>query len=151
MGVEEGAGFTINIPLLQGAGDAHYTRAFSEVVIPALDEFRPGLVIVSAGYDAHHADPLAHMNASAGLFHALTQMAVAAADTHCEGRLMVVLEGGYDLTWLPRCVENTLRALDDDAPADFDEHPPPTHPEQAARTEQALEHVCAVHRERLGL
>lgn len=151
VGVEQGAGFNINIPLLQGTNDTHYTRAFSEVVVPALDEFRPGLLVVSAGYDAHYADPLAHMNASAGLYHALGRLLVAAATRHCAGRMVVVLEGGYDLTWLPRCVENTLRALDDAEPGDFGDQPPPTHPQQAARVDEALEHVCAVHRERLGL
>ncbi len=151
VGVEEGAGFNINIPLLPGAGDGHYRTAFATVVVPALDEYQPQLVLVSAGYDIHHSDRIAHMNCSVRAFHDMTADLVSAAERHSGGRIVVVLEGGYSLDWLPAGLENSLRALAGEPSLDIEDECPPVHEDQLARVREGLERVTEAHRERLGL
>jgi len=150
-GVEEGAGFTINIPLLPQAGDGHYRTAFSEVVVPALEEFEPELIVVSAGYDAHHSDRIAGMNCSACIFHEMTAQLVSAAQRHGQGRVVVMLEGGYDLHWLPVGAENSIRALAGEPPLDVVDAAPVPHESHLERLNEALVHVLNTHKERLGL
>ncbi|WP_152044982.1 histone deacetylase family protein [Aureimonas psammosilenae] len=99
---ETGAGNIVNAPLLAGDGGEAFRAAFRDVVIPALDTFRPDLVIVSAGFDAHHLDPLAHLQLEEGDFDWATGQLLAIADRHARGRLVSLLEGGYDLLGLER-------------------------------------------------
>lgn len=106
-GAGEGAGFTVNIPLPAGTGDGGYTHVFEEVVLPLLDAAAPDLLILSAGYDAHHADPLGGMRLTAAGFAALTRLILA----HHGGPLVAVLEGGYDLAALGSSVAATLSVL----------------------------------------
>jgi len=116
-GAGAGAGTTLNLSLPGGCGDAEYGRLLAEVVGPKLREYRPGLILVSAGYDAHHADPIdgAMMRLScagyAGLIGGLRDVAMDV----CDGRLVVALEGGYDLTALSWSVRNSIEALLDNA------------------------------------
>ncbi|MFM9108133.1 MAG: histone deacetylase [Chloroflexota bacterium] len=113
-----GKGFTLNLPLPAGTGDRDYLRTFDEAAIPAIRRFRPGLILVSAGFDAHEADPLAGMLLTDDGFGALARRAAALASELCEDRLVAVLEGGYDPDALGRSVAQTIRAFDgDDAPA----------------------------------
>ena len=151
VGVEDGAGFTVNVPLPAYACDEHYARAFDELVIPLLAQYRPQFVFASAGYDAHHSDPLARTNLSIGAFHRMTAALAAASDEHAGGRLQMVLEGGYDPQWLALCVENTLRALERQAPLQVKDEPAEVHAMQVDRIDAALEHIIATHRSRLGL
>ena len=151
VGVEEGAGYTINVPLVRGAGDAHYARVMQELLAPALREFQPDLILVSAGYDSHHAEPLAEMDCSARAFYDWTALLARTADETCAGRLVLVLEGGYSLTWLGPCVENSLRALLGRGPSDIADRSVEPHPGQREMIESALELVLKTHRERLGL
>jgi acetoin utilization deacetylase AcuC-like enzyme len=97
---------TINIPLAAGSGDADYAEAFSTVVEPAVRSFDPGLLIVSAGFDAHEDDPLAGMRVTADGFREL-----AARCTQLAPRTAAVLEGGYNLHTLPGLVEAALRGF----------------------------------------
>jgi acetoin utilization deacetylase AcuC-like enzyme len=106
-----GEGFTLNIPFDPGADDADYLAAFEQRVVPKLDEFRPELLLISAGFDAHHDDPLARIELSEEAFERMTRMLVAAANTHCHGRIISTLEGGYNLRALGRCVVRHLLAL----------------------------------------
>ncbi|MDE3096714.1 MAG: histone deacetylase [Chloroflexota bacterium] len=110
-GAGAGQGFTINVPLPAGCGDAAYARVFDEVVLPALRRFRPGLLLVSAGFDAHFADPLANERLSVDGYGALAGRLIAAARELCGGRLLLALEGGYDLVALPWCVRRTVELL----------------------------------------
>ncbi len=112
-----GEGFTLNVPLRPGLGDADWLRAFDERVLPAARAFRPELVLVSAGFDAHAADPLASTRLSEAGFAALARRVVDLAADHAGGRVVAVLEGGYDPPALGRCVAAVLRVLDG-APAD---------------------------------
>lgn len=117
-GAGDGEGFTVNLPLPAGCGDAAYARAFSEVVIPALVRFRPQLVIVSAGHDAHWMDPLAGMNLSlAGIAHLNAELNRAAQEV-AGGRIVYCMEGGYNLDALGYGWRNIARQLLGLAPDD---------------------------------
>lgn len=111
-----GAGFTINVPLAAGGGDDTYRRAFEEVLVPAADRFRPDLVLVSAGFDAHERDPLGGMRVTATGFATLAQIVAGIADTHADGRLAAVLEGGYSLDGLAESVEACVRVWGETEP-----------------------------------
>ncbi|MBI3974955.1 MAG: histone deacetylase [Armatimonadetes bacterium] len=110
VGEGEGEGFTLNIPLPPETGDEGYRLVFEEVVVPLAGAFLPDLLLVSAGYDAHFADPLSGMLVSAAGFRTLTELAVDAA-RRGTGRLVAVLEGGYDLPGLATSVVATLEVL----------------------------------------
>jgi acetoin utilization deacetylase AcuC-like enzyme len=94
-----------------GSGDEEYRQAFDEKVLPKLDEFRPELLLISAGFDAHADDPLAQMDLSDDGFEMITRRLTAAADRHCGGRIVSVLEGGYNLRALGRSVVRHLIGL----------------------------------------
>jgi acetoin utilization deacetylase AcuC-like enzyme len=99
-GVSDGRGYTVNIPLAAGGGDAVYAAAFERVVLPVLEEFSPQLVLVSAGFDAAAADPLAQMELSSDAFGWMASRLAEIAARSAEGRMALVLEGGYDLVAL---------------------------------------------------
>jgi len=106
-----GRGFTINVPLPAGSGDAAFTKAFTEVLDPAARRFQPDLVLISAGFDAHKDDPLGGMQMTPDGYAALTRLVRRIADTSARGRIVSVLEGGYDLAGLAASVEAHVRAL----------------------------------------
>jgi acetoin utilization deacetylase AcuC-like enzyme len=110
-GVDEGAGFTVNLPLESGAVDADYRIVFDEIVVPVILQFEPDLLVVSAGYDAHERDPLATMRLTSGAFGAMTMALRQVAEEVCRGRLVLVTEGGYDLQALAASLEETVTAL----------------------------------------
>ena len=112
-----GAGFTVNIALPPGVGDEGFVRLFDEVVLPALDRFQPDVVLVSAGFDAHWADPLANMALSLTGYDRLARSLIDGARKWCEGRIVFVMEGGYDLQVLAHGWTNIVRALLDDSVA----------------------------------
>jgi acetoin utilization deacetylase AcuC-like enzyme len=111
VGAGEGRGATLNVPLSAGADDAVYAAAFDRVVLPVLDEFRPELVLVSAGFDAHERDPLAGMRLRKTAYARMTRSLAALADRHAGGRIALLLEGGYDLTALEASLGASVRAL----------------------------------------
>jgi acetoin utilization deacetylase AcuC-like enzyme len=117
IGEGPGRGTTVNVPLPAGSGDAEWLAAIDQVVVPALDRFRPELVLVSAGFDAFRGDPLASMELSAEAYGAMTGRLLAVAARHAGGRLGLVLEGGYDLDGLGRSVAASYLALERGAPA----------------------------------
>jgi acetoin utilization deacetylase AcuC-like enzyme len=95
VGEGEGRGFTVNLPMPAGLGDADYSRAYREVVLPVGRAFDPQLVLVSAGFDAHAEDPLAGMRLTAGGFGELVEVCLEMARGAARGRVVAVLEGGY--------------------------------------------------------
>jgi len=112
-----GAGFTVNVPLEAGATDADYALVYRALVEPVLEEFAPGLTLISAGYDAHDADPLASMRVStAGFGRIISGLASGAARNG--SALALVTEGGYDLQALAACLDVTLQAIDTAIPAE---------------------------------
>ncbi len=107
-----GEGYTLNIPLPMRRRDADYLRAFDELVGPLVRDYRPELIVVSAGYDIAQDDPLGGMLVSDDGFRQLTERVVGYADELCGGKLVLALEGGYDLDALARGVAASLRVLD---------------------------------------
>ncbi|MBO0692891.1 MAG: histone deacetylase [Acidimicrobiaceae bacterium] len=107
-GGDAGLGTTINLPLLPGATGDTYLALFDEVVVPAVERFAPTWVLVSAGYDAHRADPLAQMQLTSGDYADLTRRSAALAPS---GRVVLFLEGGYDLEALRASVLASAAAL----------------------------------------
>jgi len=97
VGEGEGRGFTVNLPMPAGLGDGEYGRAYRQVVEPIGRAFDPELVLVSAGFDIHRNDPLGGMGVTAGGFAELMDVCLAVASGAGRGRLVAVLEGGYDL------------------------------------------------------
>ena len=97
VGRGRGTGFTVNLPLEAGAGDADLDEAYRAVAVPVLDRFAPQLLLVSAGFDAHADDPLAALRMSPAGFANLAQLLVGVAERHARGRIAFVTEGGYDL------------------------------------------------------
>ena len=106
-----GAGFTINVPLPAGAGDAELIRAFQEELLPRALTFKPQLILISAGFDAHRDDPLAGLAVTEAGYAELTRIVRGIAEACCRGRIVSVLEGGYNLLALGRSVEAHLRTL----------------------------------------
>ena len=106
-----GEGFTINVPLNAGAGDAELLRAFRDELRPKALAFKPQLVLISAGFDAHRDDPLAGLKVTEAGYGELTRIVRGIAEECCSGRLVSALEGGYNLIALGRSVEAHLRAL----------------------------------------
>lgn len=109
VGAGMGEGTTVNIPMPDGAGDLAYLKAFNEIVVPAADWFRPDVILVSAGFDPHRFD-LA-LDVSYQCFGAMTGVLQQLARKHCEGRLVFVLEGGYNLDSLANGVHAVLSVL----------------------------------------
>jgi acetoin utilization deacetylase AcuC-like enzyme len=97
IGVGAGRGFTVNLPLEAGAVDEDYRIAFAGVVVPVMRQFKPDLVIVSAGFDAHERDPLGGMRLTTPAFAAMTGELRVVAEECCAGRMVLITEGGYDL------------------------------------------------------
>lgn len=105
------AGNVINAPLHPRDGGPAFRAAWSGTILPLLDRFAPGLLIISAGFDAHIADPMAQLRLEAADFAWITEQLVAVADRHCGGRVVSVLEGGYDLDALAACAAVHVRGL----------------------------------------
>jgi acetoin utilization deacetylase AcuC-like enzyme len=112
VGVGAGRGFTVNVPMERGATDADYGLVFDQVVVPVTRQFRPELVIISAGFDAHEDDPIGAMRMSGGGFARLTDRLCAVADDSASGRVVLVTEGGYNLTALAGSLAASLSALE---------------------------------------
>ncbi|PLW81492.1 histone deacetylase [Kineobactrum sediminis] len=104
-----GEGYTINVPLPETSGDVAFEKAFREILIPAAQHFKPDLVLVSAGFDPHHNDMA--LNLTYGGFKVISRIVQEIADQHCDGRLALVLEGGYNLISLARGVHAVLEVL----------------------------------------
>ncbi|MEM6986424.1 MAG: hypothetical protein AAF499_07770 [Pseudomonadota bacterium] len=148
-GQGQGAGFNINVPLPPGCGGGAYLSVMQRVVEPALRRFRPELIVVSCGFDASAMDPLGHMMLSSTHFRAMTQSVLSAAEDCCDGRVVMLHEGGYSAPYVPYCGLAVVEALSGVA-SDVDDpwlgdipHYGGQHllPHQA----HAIDAVCALH------
>ncbi len=111
VGLGGGEGFTVNVPVPKGYGDGEYVGIFAELLKPLALEFAPQLILVSAGFDTHAADPLGGMHVTPQGFAGLTRCMMEIADAVCDGRLVLVLEGGYNLDALRESVKAVLLEL----------------------------------------
>lgn len=117
IGTGAGRGFTVNLPLAAGATDADYERVYEAIAWPIVRAFKPELILLSAGFDAHRDDPLAGMRMSASGYGRLTSALATLADECCQGRLVAVTEGGYDLRGLGDCLRAAIAAMEGRSPA----------------------------------
>ncbi len=142
VGSGAGRGSIVNIPLPGGAGDRAFDQIAERVIVPLADRFAPQILLVSAGFDAHWRDPLAGLQLTITGYHALGRALAAIADAHSQGRIVCVLEGGYD----PEVVAEGARALAlslAGEPLPADPLGPTPHPEP--KIEPLLERVRGVH------
>jgi acetoin utilization deacetylase AcuC-like enzyme len=110
-GAGKGKGYTLNVPLSAGHGDKSYAQAFEQIVWKAARRYRPELIIVSAGFDAHWRDPLGMMRLSLTGYAHITRELIRMAQELCDGKIVFVMEGGYDLEALGNGVRNIAHAL----------------------------------------
>jgi len=109
---ERGAhGNVLNVPLQPGSGSNEMRQAYQDQIFPALETFEPELILISAGFDAHQADPLANLNWTTDDFTWITEQICDLADAYCAGRVVSTLEGGYDLTALGQSVAAHVNVL----------------------------------------
>jgi acetoin utilization deacetylase AcuC-like enzyme len=111
VGRDAGEGFTLNIPLPAGTGDAEYSQIFREIVAPVSREFAPELVLVSAGFDAYHKDPLGSMRLTEAGYAALTREILSIAGAACGGKTVFALEGGYHLAGVEQSIVSVLEVM----------------------------------------
>jgi acetoin utilization deacetylase AcuC-like enzyme len=108
IGDDEGKGYTVNVPLSYGMGDADYFYIFKEVLEPIADLYKPEIVLISAGFDTHVDDPLGDMRVTEEGFAGMTGILLDIAKKHCNSKALFVLEGGYDLKGLTRAVKSVI-------------------------------------------
>jgi acetoin utilization deacetylase AcuC-like enzyme len=111
IGTGAGKGFTLNIPMQAGSGDREYLEAFRTSVIPRIDEFKPEIILVSAGFDAHRSDPLSSIRLTSDSFAEFTAMLKSAAERHSKSRIISFLEGGYDCNSLAEGVTRMMNVF----------------------------------------
>jgi acetoin utilization deacetylase AcuC-like enzyme len=140
-----GTGFTLNMPLAAGHGDASYARLFEQVVWPATRRFEPELILVSAGFDAHWSDPLAGMRLSLSGYAHLSRELIHMAHQFCGGKIVFVLEGGYNLDALGYGMANVAASLlGDDSVSD--PLGPPAPLSREADVEPLIAQLRQIHR-----
>ena len=111
IGSGAGRGTTMNIPLQGGLGDAAYLRSVEDVVVRAIDAYQPQAILLSSGFDAHRRDPLGGMRVTEQAYGEITRRVVEAAERHSRGRILSLLEGGYDMEGLAASVAEHVNAL----------------------------------------
>jgi len=104
IGADEGRGYTVNIPLPYGSGDPAYWRAFKTIVLPIIEQYRPQIILISAGFDGYYRDNISELALSAQIYLKIFQETIRLARKLCYGRLAAILEGGYNLWFLKRIV-----------------------------------------------
>jgi len=143
IGRGEGEGFTVNVPLPAGVGDEGYECVFDEILYPIAERYHPELILVSAGYDAHWADPLGMMQLSVEGYACLTRTLKEMAEEFCGGHLVFTLEGGYDLKALAHSIAATLQILlgDEEINDPLGPSPRPT-----VSIDDLIVHIKGIHR-----
>jgi acetoin utilization deacetylase AcuC-like enzyme len=112
-GTGEGAGKTVNVPLGHGSDEDTYMEALETTILRAVREHRPGVVFISAGFDAHQADPIGGMNLTEASYHRMTEAIKEVALETCKGRVISALEGGYNIDALKASAHAHIEALMD--------------------------------------
>jgi acetoin utilization deacetylase AcuC-like enzyme len=110
-GRSAGGGATLNLPLIVNTDDQQYLELLRSRVLPAIGSFHPDLIILSAGFDAHADDPLGNLSLTDECFEQMTDAILTLAEQVCDGRVLSMLEGGYDLGVLQRCVPRHVQQL----------------------------------------
>jgi|YelNatPaOPRAMG01_1025707.scaffolds.fasta_scaffold63022_2 acetoin utilization deacetylase AcuC-like enzyme len=118
VGKGKGEGYNVNVPLSTGMGDSEYGNIFEKILKPIALEYQPQLVLVSAGFDIHYNDPLGGMEVTEKGFARMTQVLMEIADATSSGKIVITLEGGYDVSGQSRSVKAVLKELAQDSPID---------------------------------
>jgi len=121
IGNDEGEGYNINIPLFPGTGDQEYLEAFDRVVLPILEAFRPDIILVSAGFDGMFTDPIGSLSLTRGGYGEVAKRLYTTARKVSSGKLSSILEGGYDLNNLPKCVISFVKPVLDPSVIEVEE------------------------------
>jgi acetoin utilization deacetylase AcuC-like enzyme len=121
VGKGKGEGFNVNVPLSTGAGDAEFGNIFEKILKPIALEYNPQLILVSAGFDTHYDDPLGGMEVTEKGFSRMTQILMGIADSTAQGKIVITLEGGYDVSGQSRSVKAVLKELAQDSPLEKEE------------------------------
>ncbi|RCV35961.1 hypothetical protein SETIT_7G281200v2 [Setaria italica] len=146
VGQGDGEGTTLNLPLPGGAGDYAMRCAFDEAIAPSAQRFKPDIILVSAGYDAHALDPLAGLQFTTGTFYMLASSIKQLAKELCGGRCIFFLEGGYNLQTLSSSVANTFRAfLDEPSLAAQLDDPAMLYEEPTRKIKEAIAKAKGIH------
>lgn len=146
VGAGSGEGATLNLPLPGGSGDDTMARVFEEVIAPAAQRFKPDIILVSAGFDAHVQDPLAGMQFTTGTYYRLASDIKSLAQSLCGGRCVFFLEGGYDLKSLSNSVADSFRAfLGDKSLSSRLDNPAVLYDEPSLYARQAIDEIKSIH------
>ena len=100
VGEDDGLGYTVNVPLPYGTGDRIYLKAFNEIMVPIINQYKPQFILVSTGFDTHYTDPVGNLFLSALGYAKIFDAVLESASKFCQGKLVAVLEGGYSLRFL---------------------------------------------------
>ncbi|KFK29968.1 hypothetical protein AALP_AA7G200700 [Arabis alpina] len=146
IGKGKGEGTTLNLPLPGGSGDIAMRTAFEEIIVPCVQRFKPDLILVSAGYDAHVLDPLANLQFTTGTYYSLAKDIKRLAKEVCGGRCVFFLEGGYNLESLSSSVADSFRALlgEESLASEFD-NPAYLYDEPMRKLRDAIERAKSIH------
>ncbi|KAJ4950076.1 hypothetical protein NE237_026908 [Protea cynaroides] len=146
VGCGSGEGTTLNLPLPGGSGDTAMRSVFEEVIVPCAQRFKPDIILVSAGYDAHVLDPLASLQFTTGTYYMLASNIKQLAKELCNGRCVLFLEGGYNLQSLSYSVAESFRAfLDEPSSASEFDDPAILYEEPSAKVKEAIQRVKHIH------
>ncbi|MEM1507351.1 MAG: histone deacetylase [Candidatus Bathyarchaeia archaeon] len=111
VGVEEGRGYTVNVPLPYGSSDPAFWKAFKTIISPIAVQYRPQFMLISAGFDGYYRDPISDLSLSAYIYPKIFQVILNLASKLCDGRLVTVLEGGYNLWFLRKVVASCIARM----------------------------------------
>jgi acetoin utilization deacetylase AcuC-like enzyme len=111
-GAGAGEGYTLNVPMTAGSGDTDFEAVYGTTIIPAVERFRPEVMLISAGFDAHEHDPLGGLRLTTSGYNGLLARLDDVASRVCGRRIALITEGGYHLTALRECLESAIRVLD---------------------------------------
>lgn len=140
VGSGEGEGFTVNVPFPPSTGDSGYMLAYNEILAPIADQFQPEFILISAGQDAHYADLLAGMSLTTNGYGKMAQIIKSMAEKHCSGRIVLTLEGGYNLDAQASSILAVLNVLGE-FDLEVDEMYEPPADELSDSVKQRVEHV----------
>lgn len=144
-GEKDGRGFTVNIPLSGGQGDEDYVQIMQQILVPLVCQFKPQFILVSAGYDIHHLDPLGTMKVTPRGFYDMTKILLNLANEICDGKILLTLEGGYHIQGISDSVQNTIYALTDKPGDTFNQHNAARQKNSFLNTQTIIKKVKHVH------
>jgi acetoin utilization deacetylase AcuC-like enzyme len=131
VGVGEGEGYTVNVPFPPFTDQEYYLKAVREIAVPIAKQYKPQIILVSNGFDAHHLDPISSLQLTADTYGEIMKTAMKLANELCGDRLVVTLEGGYSLEALPRCILSVLSQL---TGVKIEVNDPQPNPDERARS-----------------